>query len=227
MCFKTWVGHNFKITRQLQTALLCLQLTTMIFTLHCILGFKTYWKASILLLQPSLRGPLSLPSCCPYNDRTSFPNIERELPRPVINLCLPPWALCPCREVSHMVTHTPVHAHYLIHFPTTLFLPGKVTQCTTCGAWKKMSKIVDLVYSWVHPLHVFLSCPETASPIGGGISSLLGLSRKDRAGAAIRKGAKVMLTKTIQSYRTFSVPLLFARSGCVLGFYWWSSMGKV
>lgn len=162
-------------------------------------------------------------------------NIERELSRPVINLCLPPWALCPCSKVSHMQTHTHVHAntHYFIHLPTTLSLPGKVIQCTTCGAWKKMSKIVDLVLSWVHPLNVFLSCPETTSPIGGDISSLLGLSTKDRTGLVqlYEKEQKGYWTKQFgvsECFQSHFYPYAclkcFLEMDIVLWFYLWSSI---
>lgn len=59
-------------------------------------------------------------------------------------------------------------------FPTTLFVPSKVPLQTTCRVWKKMSQTADLALSWVHHPHVTVPCTETAPPIGGDKSSLLG-----------------------------------------------------
>lgn len=65
-------------------------------------------------------------------------NIERDLSPPIINLCLPPWALCPCSKVSHMQTHSCAHTHpHITTYTSTGLLPVKVLYCTTCGTWKK------------------------------------------------------------------------------------------
>ena len=96
-------------------------------------------------------------------------NIERDLSPPIINLCLPPWALCPCSKVSHMQLHscTCTHTHTLLHtFPLSCSqLKSFIVQLVEHE--KKMSEMADLALGWVHLPRIAQSCPETTPPHWG------------------------------------------------------------